>query len=155
MRSKPERALRIIGGALLGSDLNAHELLELSERILFDRAWRERLSRLLRDLAHVSRARYGGEYVEYEDVAPQEPEEFAAEITRLFSRKRLRKQDALAILRKASNTKSWKPQPRRTVRENATKLVRTLGGPEEARVLVADVAEILGYGRDPYLRGLS
>lgn len=155
MRRQPARALRIIAGALLSSDLDSKELLEISERLRYDRRWTERLSSLIQDLAHTS-GRAGldsrGPGLTSE---PQSAQDFADELTRMFSRKRLRKLKALHILRRLSDSKSWKADPSRTLRENAEDLIRTLPGPKQARVLVARVAEYLGYAQDPYLRGLS
>ena len=155
MRGKQERALRVIAGALLGSELDPRDLLEISERLTFDRKWTERLSSLIRELAHASERTGLGRYLEVPAPEHETAADFAEELTRLFSRKRLRKLEALKILRKVSGSQSWKLDPRRTLRENVTELIATLSGPKEASTLVVRVAQFLGYPGDSYLRELS
>jgi len=155
MKSTREKALRIVSGALLGSDLTARDIMEISELVIHDRLWAERLSRHIREVVQASERSFRPRQRELGASEGEDAEDFAAELTRLFSQKRMSKANALSVLRAAGSSKSWTPEPRKTLRENAETLVRTLPGPKEALLVVRRVSEMLGYGGDPYLRGLS
>lgn len=155
MRQQQHRVLRLLAGALLGSDLTPKELMEISERLLFDPKWTERLAVYLRGIAEVSgsfssknREDFG--YVRHDGLG-----DYANELVELFSRKQTRKNDALIVLKKASRSKKWKPQPSRTLRENCFELMRTFSREDDAVLLINRVADMLRIESDPYLRGLS
>ena len=154
MRGNKERALRLIAGALFGSDLTPKDLMEISECLFSDRKWTERLSYVVRELARtldVSRSNPYPEILHPEQTS----EESVGELVRMFSQKRLSKAKALSLLEELSDSNSWKPDARRTLRENARALVLSLSGAEETSALIARIADFLQYGGDPYLRRLS
>lgn len=156
MGQRHDKALRLIAGALVGSDLTERELVSISERLMFDPSWTRRLAMFLKEVARASDAfrrdsimKLGFSESEMSD------EDIADELTELFSRKRLTKAQAFRVLKKASKSKEWEPHPGRTLRENCISIVQLQPNPEEARSLVNRVAELLGYASDPYLRELA
>ena len=153
MREKQARVSRVIAAALLGSNLSPRQLVDISERLLFDHAWVQHLSEMIREMAHLfdaadQRPRIGVE-------SPQSTVEWADQIVELCSRKRLRKVDALNVLDRSKGSSRWEPKRERTLRQNAEDLLRLAGDDENARAILARVAESLGYQSDPYLREMT
>lgn len=155
MRERKDRVFRLIAGALLGSDLTRKELTEISERLLFDLKWTEKMATYLREIAQVSESLPRGRTKDVGYRMHERPEVFANELAELFSRKRVRKDEALEILRKISKSENWMPNSEQTVRENCHSLIQGLSNPNNAISLVDRVASALGIESDPYLRGLS
>ena len=153
MRGKQARVSRVIAAALLGSDLSPRELVEVSERLLFDRAWIQHLSEMIREVAQLSGAANQRLWIGVE--SPQSALEWAVQVVDLLSRKRLRKVEALSLLEQTKGSSSWKPKRNRTLRQNAEDLLRLVDDEEEARAIVGRIAELLGYPSDPYLRELA
>ena len=90
------------------------------------------------------------------DISDSESaEDFAEDLVKLISRRRLSKDKALMTLKEATKSRKWPPDPSRTLRQNARELLMTLRGPDEAKRLVNEVASMLGYAHDPYLRELT
>ena len=150
-----DKALRLIAGALIGSDLTERELITLSERLMFDDRWTRKLAMLIKDLSHLpdvdqldSGMKLGLREVQGSDI------ELVDELMELFSRKRAPKSHALNILAKANKSKVWEPQPQRSFNENCTNFIK-LQPKSEARAVINRVAHLLGYPNDPYLRELA
>lgn len=152
MGRRQEKAYRLIAAALLASDLTGKELFEISDRLMFDPRWTERLALYLREIVEISEMSRLGLGKSISIGQRDMPEEFADELAELFSRKRLPKKHVLAILRDLSGSKVWNPDPKRTVRENSKELILTLDNSKKASDFVNLVANFLGYSRDPYLR---
>lgn len=149
-----EKIYRTIGGSLLGSNLTRKELMELSERLIFDPRWSAELGEYLRELFFVS---YGNKKrdVRGRNQYSDNLEVAEVEIVELFKRRRARKSDALRVLTKASRTKNWRPIHKLTVRQNVVNLLRSLESVDDISGLVYDVRKLLGYSGDPYLDALS
>ena len=148
------RTQRLIVGALLGSNLSQKELIYISERLLYDKKWREQLAIYLRNIAEITYMSRTKADMYHEGADRDLAEEYAAEIVEMFSSKRVPKLDSLKTLKNFSRSKSWIPSPNRTVRENATELLRSLKTENEVKALLNDLADYLGYEGDPYIRGL-
>lgn len=155
MARKRDKTYRLIVGALLGSNLTDKELLQISERLIFDSRWSEQLGLYVREIVDVlefSRPKFEeGFGLDQADS----PEFFAYEIVELFSKKRLPKKEALAILSEVSGSKEWKPNHNLTVRQNSVALLLTLRSSTVALDLIKKIRYRLGYGGDPYLRELN
>lgn len=154
MGQRKDKASRLIAAALLGSDLSSKELFEISDRLMFDSRWTERLALYVREIAEITDMSRLGLGTSIGLGHRDKPEEFADELVELFSRKRLPKIQVLGILEMLSGSKTWKSDSKRTVRENSEALIRTLRNPKEASDLVKQVGRYLGYSGDPYLRDL-
>jgi hypothetical protein len=119
-----------------------------------DPAWAEQLGVFIREVAefsaHLQYSRKG-----FGLEIDESPEELAVELTELLNRKRLRKDEALQLLRKVSGSKKWKPRESQTLRENCLALLSTVSSHDDARLIVEKVANLLGVEMDPYLKGLS
>ncbi len=155
MARKRDKTYRLIVGALLGSNLTNKELLQTSERLIFDSRWSEQLGLYLREIVDISEF----SKLKFEEGfgldQADSPEFFAYEIVELFSRKRLPKKEVLAILSEVSASNEWKPNPNLTVRENSMALLQILGSRTEALNLTKKIRYRLGYGGDSYLRELT
>lgn len=149
------RILRIMAGALFASDLTPRQLRELADRLLFDDEWRARLSNIVRELATLPERNAWQYQADLLDQRAREFTELATDITDLLSRKRIPKAQALQILHQAAGPGAWKPDGRRTLRENALDLVRSTGSPHEGLDVLRRVRMLIGMPPDPYLHGLS
>ena len=152
---KQDKVTRLIAGALLSSDLSYPQLLELSDRLRFDRQWLEQLSATVGELAEV--ARRGGRRSVSRQVTPAASgrETYVEQIVDMFNRKRMRRSRALDLLAEISATQGnqWMPNGDWTLRQNVDSLIAGLSA-QESRTVMKQVSEILGISSDAYLREL-
>ena len=145
---------RLIAGALLGSELSSRELMELSERLRFDRTWTDQLANFMEELAHITSLRPIRRYGESPRDEYDERSSPVDEIVDIFRSKRLRKTDALEILVAFAGGQNWMPNPGETLRQNVHQLLKSLPRAKEKTELINNIVGALSTHRDPYLRKL-
>ncbi len=147
-----DRALRVIVGALLGSELKRADLHRIADRFARDSRWAGMLAEALHEAAELSRLRTRPG--RQKALFPGQPmsDELAEETHQLLSRKRLPKLEALSILEHAARGSKWRARPDETLRENVILFFDALRDPHEALEATHRVREMLGLGGDEYFR---
>ena len=155
MTAKQDKIIRLIAGTLYAAGLSYRELIEVSDRLIFDRLWLDQLSQTIRRLAETDRQDAKSHIVSPKKTAPTRKGTYVAQILHLLRQKRLRKTIALSLLAKVSQAEqiNWTGSQSLTLRRNVENLVDILS-PSQSKIVIARLSDVLGVSRDAYLREL-
>lgn len=151
MKNSRDRAILVMGGALMQSGFSKRELLDIAKRLTDDPSFTDQLSHLVFQLTPLTSLSPVGTKPPRYDA---EPETFVEELIDMFAKRRMRKADALLVLKKTVRGLTWVPRPSQTLRDNIFSLSRELSSSKEADALRVAIAGVLGVSADPYLRRL-